>query len=93
MDKGVILYPCYFDRELMRSEGRRVSLDTGVSNPEPGDIERILKANKIPYVREPKSHPAYWWKNQGRFVVDYTGPKRELIALISTGLKNRGKQN
>lgn len=87
----MILYPCYFDSELMRSEGRRVSLDTGVAHPEPGDIERILKAKKILFTRESKSHPAYWWKNQGRFVVEYPGPKKDLIALVSSGLKNRGK--
>jgi len=93
MDKGVILYPCYFDSELMRSEGRRVSHDTGVAHPEPGDIERILKANRISFTRESKSHPAYWWKHQGRFVIEYPGSKGELIALVSSGLKNAGKKN
>lgn len=93
MDKGVILYPCYFDSELMRSEGRRVSRGTGVAHPEPGDIERILKANRIPFTRESKSHPAYWWKHQGRFVVEHTGSKGELIALISSGLKNAEKKS
>jgi signal recognition particle subunit SRP19 len=92
MDKGVILYPCYFDSELMRSEGRRVSRETGAAQPEPGDIERILKTSHIPYTREAKSHPAYWWKHQGRFVVEYAGSKRELIRLITTSLKNSGKK-
>ena len=93
MDKGVILYPCYFDSELMRSEGRRVSRGTGVAHPEPGDIERILKANRIPFTCESKSHPAYWWKHQGRLVVEHSGSKGELIALVSSGLKNAGKKS
>jgi len=93
MNKGVILYPCYFDSELMRSEGRRVSRDMGVTHPEPGDIERILKSNNIPFTRESKSPPSYWWKHQGRFVVEYPGTKHELISLISSGLKSAGKKS
>ena len=62
-------------------------------HPEPGDIERILKANRISFTRESKSHPAYWWKHQGRFVIEYPGSKGELIALVSSGLKNAGKKN
>jgi len=93
MDKGVILYPCYFDSDLMRSEGRRVSYDTGIAHPEPGDIERILKTNHITYNRETKSHPAYWWKHQGRFMVEYSKTKGELVNLIGTSLKSSQKKS
>jgi signal recognition particle subunit SRP19 len=91
MDKGVILYPCYFDSDLMRSEGRRVPRTSGVQNPDAGDIERILKKNHIQYSREPKSHPAYWWKGQGRIIVEYTGSKGDLIHLIGSSLKTPEK--
>jgi len=92
MEKGVILYPCYFDSDLRRSEGRRVSQGSGASHPEPMDIERILKANQIPFNRESKSHPSFWWKHQGRFIVDYSGPKSVLINLIGNALKGSGKK-
>ncbi|PWR71059.1 signal recognition particle subunit SRP19/SEC65 family protein [Methanospirillum stamsii] len=88
MDKGVILYPCYFDSDLTRTEGRRVPRSKGVQNPEPVAIERILKKQKIPYNREQKSHPSYWWKGQGRFVAEFTGTKGELINIVSMGLKS-----
>lgn len=91
MDKGVVLYPCYFDRDLMRSEGRRVPRLKGVQNPEPGVIERILIKNNIKCRREPKSHPSYWWKGQGRIIAEYSGNKGELILLVSNALTNPEK--
>lgn len=92
MDKGLILYPCYFDRSLKRSEGRRTSRAMSVQEPSPSTIERILKSNKITFTHEEKSHPAYWWKREGRFMVDYTGTKRELISIIGKALSDTGKK-
>jgi signal recognition particle subunit SRP19 len=71
----------------MRSEGRRVPRTGAVAHPDPGEIERILKVHNIAYIREMKSHPAYWWKHQGRFLVDFQGTKKDLISLISADLK------
>jgi len=88
MDKGLVLYPCYFNSSLKRSEGRRVPLLSGVQNPEPVIIERILTRKQVPFRREKKSHPSYWWKGQGRIVADFKGTKGELIRLISNELKN-----
>lgn len=91
MDKGLVLYPCYFDCDLKRSEGRRVPRSAGVQNPEPAVIERILTKNHIVCKREPKSHPAFWWKGQGRIIAEYSGSKAELINLISHALKTPDK--
>lgn len=91
MNKGQILYPCYFDSDLRRSEGRRVPGSLSVQSPAPGDIERILKSHRIRYQRENRSHPSFWWKQEGRFVVEYDGTKRDLIRLIGTSLRDSKK--
>ena len=92
MDKGLILYPCYFDRSLKRSEGRRTSRAMSVQEPSPSTIERILRSNKISFTHEDKSHPAYWWKHEGRFMVEFTGTKSDLITLIGKALSDTGKK-
>ena len=92
MDKGLILYPCYFDSSITRNEGRRTPLSLSVQSPVPEEIERILKSNKIRYQREKKAHPSFWWKHEGRFVVSYEGSKQSLITLVGDALKNTGKK-
>jgi len=91
MDKGLILYPCYFDSNLTRKEGRRTPLSLSVQNPVPDEIERILKSNQIKFQKEKKTHPSFWWKHEGRFIAEYEGSKQSLITLIGEALKKTGK--
>ena len=38
-----ILYPCYFNANLMRGEGRRITRSRAVKDPSLADIERAVK--------------------------------------------------
>jgi len=38
-----ILYPCYFNANLMRSQGRRITRSRAVKDPSLADIERAVK--------------------------------------------------
>jgi signal recognition particle subunit SRP19 len=87
MDKGLILYPCYFDSTITRKEGRRTSLSFSVQNPVSDEIERVLKSSRILYQKEKKSHPSFWWKHENRFIITYEGSKQDLINLIGKSLK------
>lgn len=87
MEKGLILYPCYFDAKLMRNEGRRVPRESAVQAPAIPDIERALASQGIPYRREKKSHPAWWWKHEGRVIAECTGPKSELLSKVAIEIR------
>lgn len=87
MEKGPILYPCYFDTSLQRSQGRKVAQNTGIPAPALLDLERALKTSGIRYQIEKKSHPAWWWKNEGRIRVEYEGSKCDLLRTVVKALK------
>jgi signal recognition particle subunit SRP19 len=87
MEKGLILYPCYFDAKLKRNEGRRVARGAAVQAPAIPDIERALASCGIQYRREKKSHPTWWWKHEGRVIADCTGPKTNVLSKVATELK------
>jgi signal recognition particle subunit SRP19 len=87
MDKGLILYPCYFDAKLRRDEGRRVARDSAVHSPAAPDIERALASCGIRYRREKKSHPSWWWKNEGRIIADCNWPKTRLLKSVAMELR------
>jgi len=81
-----ILYPCYFDATLMRTEGRKVPLGKAVKNPVLADIETALKKNGVKYRTEPKSHPARWDRREGRILAEWDKPKGVLLNLICSKL-------
>ena len=72
-----ILYPCYFNAALMRQEGRRVSRSRAVKEPTLADIEKAAKKSGLTCRPEQKHHPAYWWKKEGRLVVNWDKSKEQ----------------
>jgi signal recognition particle subunit SRP19 len=84
-----ILYPCYFDSALTRDDGRRVSRSRAIKEPTLGDIEKAVKRCHIRYRTEQKSHPAYWWKHEGRIVVSWEQGKEKLLATVAGALEGR----
>jgi signal recognition particle subunit SRP19 len=92
MDEGRILYPCYFDIELTRREGRRAPKKLSIKHPSVQDLVRAAKADDIPARNEAESHPRWWIEGAGRVVVEWEGSKEELIRVIGTNLrKTAGK--
>ncbi|NYT07401.1 MAG: signal recognition particle protein Srp19 [Methanomicrobiales archaeon] len=84
-----ILYPCYFNAGLTRSEGRRVPRSRAIRDPTLADVEKAVKRCRLRYRTEQKSHPAYWWKNEGRIVVNWEQGKEKLLATVAGSLDGR----
>ena len=82
-----ILYPCYFDAGLLRSEGRRVSKSRAVKNPTIADIERATKKAGLQFRIEQKHHPSYWWKREGRLVINWNKSKEKLLKMVAGNLE------
>ena len=81
------LYPCYFDSALTRSEGRRVSKDLARETPKTRAIHKAAKKSGLSArIEEDAHHPAFWWKGEGRVVVEWKGTKEDLIKKIAQKL-------
>ncbi len=89
MENERILYPCYFDSTLTREEGRRVPLKKGTKHATLIELEKALLRCKIPYRTEKKAHPAFWYKFDGRAIVQWKEQKQKLIRIVSDHLEHR----
>ncbi|MDR0439300.1 MAG: signal recognition particle subunit SRP19/SEC65 family protein [Methanocalculaceae archaeon] len=79
------LYPCYFDAELTRTEGRRVAKTLAVTSPNLAQIRRAAKLCELTVLDEELDvrHPAHWFFHDGRLQIDYKGSKEELLQKIA----------
>ncbi|WAC04896.1 MAG: signal recognition particle protein Srp19 [Methanoregula sp.] len=78
-----VLYPCYFNGALKRSEGRRVPLKAGVKAPSLAELERVLKRSGLRFRAEDNHHPAHWERHEGRLVVEWNKGKGALIKKVA----------
>ncbi|QSZ67052.1 signal recognition particle protein Srp19 [Methanofollis aquaemaris] len=90
MERVCVLYPCYFHAGLRRAEGRRVPMALAVKGPSLADLNAALKKCGCTFRTEEKHHPAHWYKREGRVVVEYEGPKNELIRKVARALEVKG---
>lgn len=82
MEDERILYPCYFNKGLKRSEGRRVPVSQGSVKPGTQDIYKAAKKLGLPARSEDNKHPAHRSEKGGRVVVSWKGSKETLIKKI-----------
>jgi signal recognition particle subunit SRP19 len=85
-DKYVI-YPVYFDKNLSKSEGRKIAIKNAVDKP---NIEAISKAAKSlglhPVLEKNVCHPSHYWKKEGRLLIDKKDTKSKLLVQIANRL-------
>jgi signal recognition particle subunit SRP19 len=81
-----ILYPCYFNAALNRSQGRRVSRQSGAKAPSLAELERALKRSGLKFSAEDHHHPAHWERHEGRVVVEWKKGKGALIKKVAQQL-------
>ncbi|MCZ9313711.1 MAG: signal recognition particle subunit SRP19/SEC65 family protein [Methanocorpusculum sp.] len=85
------LYPCYFNAELTRSEGRRVAKTLAVVSPNLAQVARAVKQCDVAVLDEERDarHPAHWFSGDGRLRVEYEGSKEELLQKVAHRLSGR----
>ena len=86
--KFYVIYPEYFDSNISRSQGRRVSLSIADPTPHLKKIVKACERLEIECQSEPeKAHPSFWWKKSGRVLIPIDKnnkvPKEELIKSIA----------
>jgi signal recognition particle subunit SRP19 len=87
MEKDRVLYPCYFNAALGRTQGRRVPLGLAQKGVTMQDLERALKRAGVRYRIEPGSHPAYWHRRDGRAVVAWNESTEALLRRVAAALE------
>lgn len=83
-----VIYPEYFDRDLSRSEGRRVPLKKAGEEPSLKKLIYACKKLDIDFeAEEDKAYPGRWWEKKGRLLIPINKkdkkPKSELIKDIA----------
>lgn len=87
MENERVLYPCYFNAAIERRRGRRVPLGLAQKGVGMLELERALKREGLRYRIEPASHPAYWYRREGRAVVTWPGSKEALLRRVAGALE------
>lgn len=83
-DHKLIIWPCYFDKNKSRANGRKIAKKFSLEKP---DLEKIAKAAKTlglnPIIEKNASHPDTSWKKEGRIIVDNKDVKTKIIFQIA----------
>lgn len=87
-DKRKVIWPSYFDSRLSRDNGRRIKKSCCIEKPDLERLSQVLKSMNLKFeIERDKKHPARWWENEGRILVETDMPKSELIEAIGSRLK------
>ena len=84
----ITIWPQYLDKNLSLSEGRKVSKEIAVKEPNLNEIERALKRMGLKYgMQKEFSYPGKWYEKSGRVLVEWEGTKLELLKEVSLKIK------
>ena len=83
-DHKLIIWPIYFEKNISRSKGRKISKKFSLEKP---DVEKIAKAAKTlglsPIIEKNASNPYRSWKKEGRVIIDNKDIKSKIIFQIA----------
>jgi signal recognition particle subunit SRP19 len=84
----ITIWPQYLDKNLSLSQGRKVSKEIAVKEPNLTEIERALKRMGLKYSMQKEfSYPGKWYEKSGRVLVEWEGTKLELLKEVSLKIK------
>jgi signal recognition particle subunit SRP19 len=84
----ITIWPQYLDKNLSLSQGRKVSKEIAVKEPNLNEIERALKRMVLKYSMQKEfSYPGKWYEKSGRVLVEWEGTKLELLKEVSLKIK------
>ncbi len=83
-EEKYVIYPVYFDKNVSRLKGRRISKKYAIEKPL---IDNILKAAKLlnlnPILHKESFHPSKPWHKDGRVLIDKKDSKNKLLIQIA----------
>lgn len=92
-ENAIVLWPTYFDARVSREQGRRVPKKDAVENPSAQMIYESVKAMKLDCILElDKAYPRFWYRGEGRVLVEPKMKKPELIRKVALALKSMPRE-
>jgi signal recognition particle subunit SRP19 len=91
----LVIWPIYFNADRSRAEGRMVSLQDAVKEPNLDlVITASLKSGFKPEIEREKKHPKTWHKDEasGRILVAKKGSKSAVLKRIAGSMKSKHKK-
>ena len=89
MEKNYILWLSYFDCELTRKYGRRLSRHLCVENPKSSEFLEACKSLGVECEYQDKKYPRAWYKGYGYIVAKGTKiNKYELMKMLAKEVKD-----
>jgi signal recognition particle subunit SRP19 len=91
----LVIWPIYFDASRSRIEGRMVSLQDAVHEP---DLDMVitaaLKSGFKPEIERDRRHPKTWHQEEasGRVLIAKKGPKSAVLKRIAGSMKSKYKK-
>jgi len=83
-DHKLIIWPIYFDKNISRNNGRRISKKYSIDNPDIEKISKVLKSLGVSFETEKNtSHPLRSWKKEGRIIISKKSDKNKLLNQIA----------
>ncbi len=84
----IVIYPCYFDKALSRSSGRRVPLNQAVEKP---NVDSLAKAARLIgesiKIEKEAKHPSSPFRSDGRILISNpSDSKQNILSKISSKL-------
>jgi len=85
--KRVVVWPCYIDETLSRSEGRKIAKSKAVKKPTVEEIRLAAQLLNLNPEVESSAYPRMWWDAKARVVVDKVASKRRILELIAAKIQ------
>ncbi|UCE91602.1 MAG: signal recognition particle protein Srp19 [Methanobacteriota archaeon] len=87
-ETAIVLWPSYFDSRISRCCGRRVPKKDAVEAPSARMVYDSVRTLGYDCILElEKAYPRYWFRREGRVLVEPKLSKSELIAKVAAGLR------
>ena len=91
----LIIWPIYFDAAISRKDGRMVSIQDAVNDPNLDMlITAALKSGFKPEIEREKKHPKTWHQEDasGRILISRNGSKSVALKKIAMSMKSKYKK-
>ncbi|MDD4579235.1 MAG: signal recognition particle subunit SRP19/SEC65 family protein [Methanothrix sp.] len=91
----LVIWPIYFDAAISRKDGRMVSIQDAVNDPNLDMlITAALKSGFKPEIEREKKHPKTWHQEDasGRILISRNGSKSVALKKIAMSMKSKYKK-